>query len=115
SRPADLAARAPAGPPIGEEPAGQAEALPLPDARPGRDPRPPQGHRRRDGPQAPRLPRLVDHADVPPLPAAAALAKAARGHGLDGGAPLPPRYRRARHARPPEAAWRCVSSSAPSR
>ena len=41
---------------------GDPERVPLPDARPGRDARPLQGHRRRPGPPPPRLPGLVRHA-----------------------------------------------------
>ena len=103
-RPADLAARAPPGTPAGQEPRGRAEALPLPDARPGGHARPLQGHRRRARPPLHRLPRLVHHADVPPLPAAALLAEAARGGRLDDLALLPPRHRRALDARPSPAA-----------
>src|SRR5262249_59625599 len=44
--PADFAARASAGAPAGQEPAWRAAAVPLPNARPGRHARPPQGHRR---------------------------------------------------------------------
>ena len=57
-----------------------------------------------------RLPRLVHHADVPPLPAAALLAEAARGGRLDDLALLPPRHRRALDARPSQPP-RCVTSS----
>ena len=45
---------------------------------------------------APRLPGLVRHPDVPPVPAAAPHAEAARRRRLDDGALLPPRHRRAR-------------------
>ena len=72
-RPAHLAARAPPGAPPRQEPRGRAEAVPLPDARPGGHARPLQGHRRRARLPLHRLPRLVHHADVPPLPAAALL------------------------------------------
>ena len=46
---------------------GEPRAVRLPDARPGRDARPLQGDRRRDGPAPPRLPGLVRHAQLPPL------------------------------------------------
>ena len=46
-RPADLPARAAPGAPAREEPHGSAAAVRLPHARPGRDARPLQGHRRR--------------------------------------------------------------------
>ena len=41
---------------------GEPERVRLPDARPGRDARPLQGHRRRHGAALPRLPGLVPHA-----------------------------------------------------
>src|SRR5437588_1624161 len=76
-------------------------ALRLPDARPGRDARTLQGHRRRHGPPPSGLPRLVRDALVPPLPASAPLAKASRRRRLDGLPPFPTRRGRARVARPP--------------
>ena len=97
--PADVPACAPAGPAAREEPEGRAEALPLPDARPGGDPRPLQGDRRRARHPPARVPRLVRHPHVPPLPAPARLAQAARRRRLDGGALLPPGHRRALDAR----------------
>ena len=48
-RSADLPARAAPGAPAREEPQRRAAAVRLPHARPGRDARPLQGHRRRDG------------------------------------------------------------------
>ena len=51
--------------------AGRPAAVRLPDARPGRDARPLQGHRRRARHAPPRLPRLVRHPELPPVPAAA--------------------------------------------
>ena len=56
-RSADLPARAPPGPPAGQEPERHAAAVRLPDARPGGDARPLQGDRRRDGPAPARLSR----------------------------------------------------------
>ena len=106
ARPADLAARPPPGASPGKEPPRRAAAVPLSHARPGRDPRPLQGHRRRARPAPDRLSRLVRDEDVPPLPAAAVLPEAARGRRLDGGALLPARHRRARDARPPAGARR---------
>ena len=56
---------------------GDAQAVRLPHARPGRDARPLQGHRGDPGPPPLGLPGLVRDADVPPVPAPAALAEAA--------------------------------------
>ena len=69
-RSAHLPARSPAGPEAREEPHRAAAAVRLPHARPGRDPRPLQGHRRAPGPPPAWVPRLVRRADVPPLRAA---------------------------------------------
>ena len=63
---------------------GRRRAIPLQDARPGGDARPLQGDRRGARRAPARLPGLVRHADVPPLPAAAALAEAPRRRRLDG-------------------------------
>ena len=57
------------------------------------------------------LPRLVRHADVPPVPAPAALAEAPRRRRLDGRALLPARHRRALDARPSAAARRLTTRS----
>ncbi len=50
-----------------------------------------------------RLHRLVRDEDVPPVPAAVVFEEAPRGNRLDRGAPLPPRHRGARDARPSDA------------
>ena len=95
--------------------AGHAGAVRLPDARPGRDARPLQGHRGRARRASARLRRLVRHAVVSPLPAAARAAAAARRRRLDGRAPLPPRRRRARASRPAPSVWTSAARSAPCR
>ena len=82
------------------------EAVPLPNPRPGRDARPLQGNRARLRRAPARLHRLVRDEDVPPVPAAAVLEEAPRGNRLDRGASVPPRHRRARDARPSDAARR---------
>src|SRR5437588_2407357 len=93
------------GPAAGPQPdragAGEAvAALPVPDARAGGHPRPPQGRRRGVRPRAPAgVHRLVVHSQLPPLPAAAPEPQAARGHRLDGRPVLPPRRGRAGLAR----------------
>ena len=99
-RPAHVPARAAPGTPPGEEPARRREAVPLPDARRGRDARPLPRHRPRARHPPARVPRLVRDPDVPPLPAAAREAQDARRDGLDGGAALPARHRRAGCAGP---------------
>src|SRR5207248_5260582 len=89
--PADAAAR--------EEPHRRGAAIQVPHARPGRDARALQRDRADSGFSPPRLSRLVRDEDVPPLPAAAADANAARRRRLDHGALLPAGHRRARNAR----------------
>ena len=93
---------------------GERGAVRLPDARPGGDPRALQGDRGRDGRALPRLPGLVHHPQLPPLPAAALLAKAARRRRLDDLALLPPRHRRADGPPRPEPARRLTLSAASS-
>ena len=99
-RSADLPARAAPGAPAREEPERRPEAVRLPHAGPGRDARPLQGHRRRDGRARLGLPRLVHRALLPPLRAAALQPQAEGRHRLDDLALLPARHRR---ARPPRA------------
>ena len=113
-RSAHLPACAAPGPPAGEEPRRRPRAVRLPDARPGGDSRPLQGGRRHPGRPLPGLPGLVPDPQLPPAPAAAALAQAPGGHRLDDLALLPARHRRALHARSPAAA-RSVSVSGASR
>src|SRR5207244_11262539 len=109
-RPADVPARAPPGPPPGQEPLRRAAPLPLPDARPGGDARPLQRDRGRARRAPARLSGLVRHPDVPPVPAPAPVPEAARRRRLDDLALLPPRHRRARDARPPGTARRCLTA-----
>ena len=79
----------------GEEPQRRPAAVRLPHARPGRDARPLQGYRRRDGRARLGLPRLVHRALLPPLRAAALQPQGPRRRRLDDVALLPPRHRRA--------------------
>ena len=105
-RPADMPAR----PATGTAPRAQHDrpggAVRLPHARPGRDARSLQGHRRAPGLPPPRVPRLVRRPDVPPVRAADDPPQGPRRRRLDGLARLPARHRRALRARPPPRARR---------
>src|SRR5205823_4268331 len=57
-------------------------------------------------PPPPRLPRLVDHAHVPPVPAAPRGTETASSDGLDGGSAVSARHRRAHDALAPSSARR---------
>src|SRR5439155_20338612 len=99
-RSADLPACAATGAAPGEEPVARRDAgVPLPDAGPGGDAWALQGHRGRARPAPARLSRPVRDADIPPVPAPAAVSEAARRRRLDDIAVLPPGHRRAGDAR----------------